>query len=218
VINITFAVHSAADPGGLRILVNSKGNIRSSKAKKKFLNQNSSIRRKNSKPRLLQDTEAPAGKTQKGIGPMLPTELIIIDEGEKKLICDARCISNAGGLAVLAKNYTIAYFERTLKKNKKRSAIFARVIVNETECRETPEPNADGTPATLVKKIVLSLIFLNRMQMLMVAIKLHIFIKSSLFILTLPLQRLSIPKGKKWNLKITLEKKKSNSQSCLVQV
>jgi hypothetical protein len=54
--------------------------------------------------------------------------------------------------------------------------------------------------------------------MLMVVIKLPIFIKSSLFILTLPLQRLSILKGKKWNLKITLEKTKSNSQSCLAQV
>jgi hypothetical protein len=153
VINITFAVHSATDPGGLRILVNSKGNIRSSKTKKKFLQQNSSIRRKFFKPRLLQDTKAPAGQTQNNIGPMLPTELIIINEGEKKLICDTGCISNAGGLAVLAKNYTIAYFERTLKTNITRSAIFARVIVNETECRKTPEPNADGTPATLVKKI-----------------------------------------------------------------
>jgi hypothetical protein len=56
-------------------------------------------------------------------------------------------------LAVLAKNYTIAYFERTLKMNIARSAIFARVIVNETKCQKTPEPKADGTPATLVKKI-----------------------------------------------------------------
>jgi hypothetical protein len=84
---------------------------------------------------------------------MLPTELIIINEGEKKLICDTGCIADAGGLAVLAKNHIIALFERTLKTNLNRSAIFARVIVNETECRKIREPNADGTPATLVKKI-----------------------------------------------------------------
>jgi hypothetical protein len=117
------------------------------------MKRNSSIPGKNPKPRLLQDTEAPAGQIQLNVGPILPTKLIIINEGTEELVCGSGCIADAGGLAVLAKNHTIALFERTLKTNINRSAIFARVIVNKTECREIPEPNADGTPATLVKKI-----------------------------------------------------------------
>ena len=152
VINVLFAVHGATDPGGLRILVNSKGNIRSSETKKNLFMQNSSFREKNSSPRLLQVTDDSAGQTQNTILPGLPTELIIINEGLKMQVCSGRCISNAGGLAFLAPNYTMAFYERRLKSNTK-SAIFAKVIVNKTVCSTTPAPNADGTPATLVTKI-----------------------------------------------------------------
>ena len=152
VINVLSVVHGATDPGGLRILVNGQGNIRSSEPKKNLFMQNSSIREKNSSLRLLQVTDDSAGQTQGNIGPMLPTELVIVDESEKVLVCGARCISNAGGLAFLAQNYTMAFYERTLLGNKNKIAIFARVIVNKTICSTAPEPNADGTPATLVTK------------------------------------------------------------------